>query len=180
MATVLAILGDGFEEIETLAPIDLLRRAGAALTTASLNADIHVTGRSNVVIHADTVLGKVTGPEDFDCLLIPGGPGVKALRADARVQALVRAYAAKDKWIAAICAAPLLLKDAGLLQGRQYTAFPGTIGELPEMQSSMKVVRDGRLITSRGAGTSLEFGLAIIEHLMGPSKAAEIGASICM
>lgn len=179
MPSVLAILGDGFEEIETVAPIDLLRRAGVTVTTASLNADIHVTGRTQIVLHADTVLAKVADTAAFDCLFLPGGPGVKAMRADPRVQALVRDYAAKGKWIAAICAAPLLLKDAGLLEGRRYTAFPGTANELPHILSSERVVTDGSLITSRGAGTSIDFGLAMVAALLSPDKAGEISVSIC-
>lgn len=179
MPRILAILADGFEEIEAVTPIDLLRRAGAQVTTVSINPVTQITGRSDIILHADTTLSHLPNPDSFDCLLLPGGPGVKALRADPQVRALVKQYAKAGKWIAAICAAPLLLKDAGLLVGKRYTAFPSTASELPEAIAEMRVVQDGKIITSRGAGTSIDFGLCIIHHLISSAKAEEISASIC-
>lgn len=178
MPTVLAILPEGFEEIEALTPIDLLRRAGVEVTSAALADNFHVTGRSGVTVHADTTLTAV-GDRTFDLLFLPGGPGVKNLRADARVPARARAQAEADRWIAAICAAPAVLHDAGLLTEKRYTAHFSVAGELTHILSDQRVVVDGRLITSRGAGTALDFGLTLVEHLVSKEKAREVAASIC-
>jgi 4-methyl-5(b-hydroxyethyl)-thiazole monophosphate biosynthesis len=178
MPTVLAILADGFEEIEAVTPIDLLRRAGAEVTVASLAEGIHVTGRSGITCHADTTLTAVLA-RDFDWVFLPGGPGVKLLRADARVRELVLRQSAAGRGLAAICAAPAVLHDAGLLAGRRYTAHFSVAGELPDIRAAERTVTDGRLLTSRGAGTALDFGLRLVELLFGPEKSAEIARSIC-
>lgn len=178
MPTVLVLLADGFEEVETLTPVDLLRRAGAEVTVATVAPGIHVTGRSGVTIHADTLLTSVE-TRDFDCLFIPGGPGVKALRADPRVRPVVLRHAQGDRWIAAICAAPTVLNDAGLLEGRRYTAHFSVANELPAIRADERVVVDGKLLTSRGAGTALDFGLLLVEKLFSPEKSAEVARSIC-
>ena len=180
MPTVLAILAEGFEEIETVAPIDLLRRAGAEVTVAALREGLHVTGRSGITLHTDTTLAALeTGaPRDFDCVFLPGGPGVKHLRADARVRALVLRQHTSNRWIAAICGAPTVLLDAGLLEGRRYTAHFSVAAELPHLLADERVVADGRILTSRGAGTSVEFALQLVEKLFSPEKAAEVARSI--
>ena len=178
MPTVLAILAEEFEEIEATTPIDLLRRAGVEVTIASLVEGIHVTGRSGITLHADTTLTSVAA-RTFDCLLLPGGPGVKHLRADPRVRELVLRQHQAGRWIAAICAAPTVLHDAGLLTGRRYTAHFSVAGELPEILANERVVVDGHLVTSRGAGTALDFGLKLVELLCSVDKAAEIGRSVC-
>ncbi len=174
---ILCIIGDGFEEIETLAPVDLLRRAGAEVVVASIMPSIHVTGRSHVTIHADALLGDVM-EQDFDLLFIPGGPGVKALRADGRAAKLAQRFAHEQKFVTAICAAPTVLHDAGLLQGRRFTAHFSIYAELPETLKEQRVVQDGKLLTSRGAGTAVEFGLALVEALFGKGKAEEVSAAV--
>lgn len=179
MPTVLVFLAEGFEEIEAVAPIDLLRRAGATVTVAALGETIHVTGRTGITVHADITLGGV-GPQPFDCLFLPGGPGTKLLRADPRVRAAVLAQHAAGGWLAAICAAPTVLHDAGLLAGRRYTAHFSVASELPHILTQERVVTDGRLITSRGAGTAIEFGLALVHVLFGQEKAQEVADSICV
>jgi protein deglycase len=178
MPTVLVLLAEGFEEIETFTPVDLLRRAGADVALASLADQPHVTGRSGVTIHADTVLSAIGG-RLFDLLLLPGGPGVKNLRADPRVDAIVRTHAAGGKWLAAICAAPTVLNAAGLLGGRRYTAHFSVAGELPDILADQRVVVDGNILTSRGAGTALDFGLLLVEKLTSAEKARDIARSIC-
>lgn len=177
MPTVLAILAEGFEEIEATTPIDLLRRAGAEVTIAALAEGIHVTGRSGLTMHADTSLATVAA-RDFDCLFLPGGPGVKHLRADPRVREIVLRHHAAGRWLAAICAAPTVLHDAGLLTGRRYTAHFSVANELPAILAAERTVADGRLLTSRGAGTALDFGLLLIEKLFSPEKSYEIARSI--
>ncbi|HVU35045.1 MAG TPA: DJ-1 family glyoxalase III [Opitutaceae bacterium] len=178
MPTVLAILAEGFEEIEATAPIDLLRRAGAEVTVAALGDNFHVTGRTGLTVHADTTLSTVEH-QLFDCVFLPGGPGVKQLRADKRVGALVLRHHAAARWIAAICAAPSLLHDAGLLEGRRYTAHFSVADELTAIRADERVVADGPILTSRGAGTAVDFGLFLVEKLFSRERSAEIGRSIC-
>ena len=176
--TVLVILADGFEEIEAVTPIDLLRRAGARVTLSSLGESLSVTGRTGISLAAEVPLDAV-GTSAFDCVLIPGGPGVALLRADPRVAARLRLQAARGGWIGAICAAPLVLKDAGLLEGKRFTAHPSVVKELPDALGGERTVVDGKLFTSRGAGTALDFGLLAVENLFGRDAAASIAKSIC-
>ena len=178
MPTALVILPAGVEELEAVAPIDLLRRAGVEVTVASLADSLHVTGRNAITLHADTPLSAV-GEKLFDLLFLPGGPGVKLLRADPRVRATVLAHHAADRWLAAICAAPTVLHDAGLLNGRRYTAHFSVAQELPAILSAERTVADGRLLTSRGAGTATDFGLLLVEKLCSPETAREVAQSIC-
>jgi 4-methyl-5(b-hydroxyethyl)-thiazole monophosphate biosynthesis len=171
------ILAEGFEEIEAVTPVDILRRAGAAVTLACLGEGVHVTGRSGLTVHADKPLA-AAGEGPFDCILLPGGPGVAGLRADPRVLLRVKLQAEGGGWIAAICAAPTVLKDAGVLGGLRHTAHPSVAAELPDALLGERVVVDGRLITSRGAGTALDFGLMLVEKLFSSEKASEISRSI--
>lgn len=179
MPSVLVLFADGFEEIEAFAPIDVLRRAGVEVTTASLPDNRHVTGRSQIVAHTDTTLGLV-GAQLFDLLFLPGGAGVKNLRADPRVPECVRAHHRADRWLAAICAAPTVLNDCNLLAGRRYTAHFSVAGELPAIMADERIVTDGKITTSRGAGTALEFGLHLVGLLVSPDKAKEISKAICL
>jgi len=181
MPSVLAILAEGFEEIEATTPIDLLRRAGAEVTVAALSDGIHVTGRSGMTMHTDTTLAAIvaTDPRDFDCILLPGGPGVKHLRADPRVRSRVLRQHSAGRWLAAICAAPTVLNDAGVLAGRRYTAHFSVAAELPAILAGERFVADGHVLTSRGAGTALDFGLLLIEKLFSPEKACEVAKAVC-
>ena len=179
MLTVLAILADGFEEIEAVAPIDLLRRAGAQVVVSALGDGIHVTGRNGLTMHADTNLTGVMA-QTLDCLLHPGGPGVKLLRADPLVRMLVKRHHANNGWLAGICAAPTVLHDADLLEGRRYTAHFSAASELPHILSDERLVADGRILTSRGTGTSLDIALKLVEVLFSADKAKEIATSISL
>ncbi len=174
---VLCLLADGFEEIETVTPVDLLRRAGATVILAALGEGIHLTGRNGIVLHADARLADLN-PAGFDLLLLPGGPGVQTLRADGRPAALAREFAEAGKPVAAICAAPLVLHDAGLLAGRRHTAHDSTYAVLTAADASQPAVSDGPLITARGAGTALEFGLALVARLFDPACAARVAQEI--
>lgn len=178
MSTVLTLLAEGFEEIETFTPVDLLRRAGVEVTVASLAENRHATGRSQITAHADAALSAVEHGL-FDLVFVPGGPGVKHLRADPRVPALLRRHAEAGRWIAAICAAPTVLADAGLLAGKAYTAHFSVAHELPDIRLGERIVTDGRITTSRGAGTALDFGLHLVALLTSPAKAEEISKAIC-
>jgi len=161
-----------------ITPVDLLRRAGAEVWLMSLTGRLAVRGRCDVVVQADRLLEAGAEVAHFDLLLIPGGPGVKALRADGRAAQLARLFVQQGKLIGAICAAPTVLADAGLLEGRRFTAHFSVHGELPQALGTERVVEDGPLLTSRGAGTALDFGLALVRRLFGETKAAEIAAAI--
>ncbi len=174
---VLCLLAPGFEEIELVAPVDLLRRAGAEVVLASLDGSRLVTGRCSITLQADTSLDAVAGRK-FDLLLVPGGPGVQALRSDGRAARLAREFVDSGGHVAAICAAPTVLADAGLLHGRRFTAHFSVHDELPGGLSDQPVVDDGPITTSRGAGTAVEFGLALIRRLMGKQKADEVARAI--
>ena len=174
---VLCLLFPGFEEIETIAPVDLLRRAGVEVVMASLNGEQLVTGRCQITVQADATLDDVAD-QAFDLLLIPGGPGIKAVREDGRAARLAQAYARAGKPVAAICAAPTVLHDAGLLAGRRFTSHAGVLAELPASQLQERVVEDGNLVTSRGAATSVEFGLALVRRLCGDAAVSEVSKGI--
>ena len=178
MATALILITHGFEEMETLTPLDVLRRAGVEVTLAGVKDGIHVTGSSGVTLHADASLTTLSQRYDYDLLVLPGGPQVKALRADGRATALARAYALAGKPVAAICAAPLLLADAGLLTGKRFTCYPGE--DIPGRLAEPAVITDGLITTSRGAGTSLAFALELVRILYGEVKAAEVAAAIAL
>ena len=179
MPTALVILADGFEELEAFAPVDLMRRGGIEVTVASLNENRHPTGRSNITTHADVALSAVQG-RLFDLVFLPGGAGVKNLRADPRVKDLLLQHQAAGRWLAAICAAPTVLNDAGLLVNRRYTAHFSVADELSAILASERVVTDGNVTTSRGAGTAVEFGLHLVGLLTSPAKSAEISKAICL
>jgi len=177
--TVLTLLADGFEEIEATAPIDLLRRAEAEVTVASCSDSLDVTGRSTITLRADTLLSHAPDPLAFDLLVLPGGPAVFELRKRPEIIDLIRDFADTGKPIGAICAAPLLLLDAGVITSDSTcTAHGSTEEEIPQLAKNKAVVQDGKIITSRGAGTAVEFGLSLIQELFGQEKANEIRASI--
>ncbi len=180
MKRVLLILSTGFEELEAVAPLDLLRRGGIEVVSASTGADLLVTGGRGIRIQADRKLEDCL-PEPFDMILLPGGPGVSELRKDKRVLDLMKRAHAQGLPIAAICAAPLILADAGILAGHVVTSFPGSKAELlgkVKSYSEDRVVQDGALITSRGAGTAEEFALQVLAYLLGPAAAEAVRTGI--
>ena len=177
--SVLLILTTGFEEIEAVVPTDLMRRAGIAVTIASREATLYVRGRSELMLQADVLLdAAIKEGVNYDGLLLPGGPGTENLRQDTRVQQLVRQQAATDRLVAAICAAPLVLKDLGLLYGRRYTSHFSTAEALPERVTDSDVVLDGNLLTASGPGAAIAFGLAIIKELLDSSSCEKVAAAI--
>ncbi|GAV19476.1 4-methyl-5(b-hydroxyethyl)-thiazole monophosphate biosynthesis [Mariprofundus micogutta] len=182
MSRVLVPFTTGVEEIEFVAVVDLLRRADIEVTTASLDGST-VTGRSNIVIAADAILADVMHQE-WDMVVLPGGlPNAHLLRDDANVQAVVERLRAESRSIAAICAAPTALAAYGITEGKRVTSYPACRGEMEQLQPSSvyvddAVVEDDFLITSRGAGTAVEFGLRLIARLCGEGKTFEIRDSI--
>jgi len=173
----LIILHPGFEEMEAVAPIDLLARAGVEVVQASTENTLLVEGRNGITLEATRLFSDVA-EQVFDAVILPGGPGVKQIRGDARIIACLRRHHEAGKLLAAICAAPLLLLDAGLADGIAYTAHPSTAEELPDARGEA-VVADGHILTSRGAGTAAEFALALVRGLCGEASAKEVAESIC-
>jgi 4-methyl-5(b-hydroxyethyl)-thiazole monophosphate biosynthesis len=168
MSTALVLLSDGFEEIEAVTIIDVLRRGEVAVTTASLGGK-HVKGSHEIVISADVLLDAVS-VDDFDALVLPGGPAAKTLRENACAQATIKRAAAAGKLLAAVCAAPTALEVAGVLAGKRATVYPGN--QLPSAHYvDERVVEDGNIITSRGPGTTMAFALKVLERLSSPATA---------
>lgn len=176
MPSVLIPLADGFEELEAVAIIDVLRRAGIEVTVAGLK-DGPLTGSRGTRIVPDITLDAVMD-RDFDMIVLPGGmPGVKHLKEDARVLALLERFRRQDRYTAAICAAPSILAGIGMLAGKRVTSHPKFKDqvELPGVTyREDSVVVDGKLVTSRGAGTALLFALELVETLLGKAKRAEV------
>ena len=170
MNRVLVLLAEGFEEIEAVTIIDVLRRADLPVTVASLSSP-RVCGAHDIVVIADCLLDEVKD-QSFDAIILPGGmPGSRNLRDDARVISLLQSQQRLNKYLGAICAAPIALEAAGVLQGKRATSYPGY--DLPSAQvSEERLVVDGKLVTSRGPGTALEFALEWVKILAG-AEAAE-------
>lgn len=174
MPRVAVLLADGFEEVEAMAIVDVLRRADIEVVIAGLREG-PVTSARNVRVVPDTVVDTVQS-EDFDMIVLPGGqPGADNLNADLRVRDLVRAFYGNGKLTGAICAAPIVLANAGVLDGRHATSYPSYRDRLGSAVYEEKtVVEDGNVLTSRGPATALSFGLAIAAKLKGAEKAKKI------
>ena len=178
MPKALIPLAQGCEEIETVTVIDILRRAGIEVISAGLDAK-PVRASRGVMLVPDTTLDEAL-THRYDMVVLPGGqPGTNNLKADARVLKLVRQVIADDRYVAAICAAPSVLASAGLLDGKRATCFPGTLDAFPKVQQQYAaVVEDGKLITSRGPGTAMDFALILVERLVGKAKRQEVEAGL--
>ena len=175
----LVVLADGFEEVEAVTPIDLLRRAGIEVTTVSITGTTTVTGSHGIQVIADMTLAEAAG-KPFDALILPGGmPGSANLAASAELDAVLKQAAAEGRIIAAICAAPaVVLAPKGYLKGRRFTGYPGTEKDVDgALFVPEKTVTDENLITSRGAGTAGLFALAIIERLIDAGTARKVGTA---
>lgn len=180
MANVLIPLAQGCEELEAVTVIDLLRRAGVEVTTVGLD-DQPVRASRGTVLMPDTTLDAVLDRE-FDMIVLPGGlPGADHLNADPRIHQLLKNMTEAGKYTAAICAAPKVLATAGLLNGKRATSFPGALDGISTenlQYEQQAVVADGKLITSRGPGTAMDFALTLIEALLGKAKRDEVEAPL--
>lgn len=172
------IMENGFEEVEAVVLIDLLRRAEYSVETISVAGSNEVTGSHDITVKTDSLLEEV----DFnkgDMLLLPGGPAVGKLVENEKVLELVRDFAGSGRLVAAICAAPLVLHAAGILEGKKVTSYPNVREKLTSVEySEEKVVVDGKIITSRGVGTAIDMGLKIVELISGQDKAAKLAEKI--
>ena len=181
MPRVLIPLAQGCEELEAVTIIDLLRRAEIEVIVAGLSTDPVKASRGTVLI-PETDLEKVK-KETFDMIVLPGGlPGADNLRDDERIIDILKRHANENKTIAAICAAPKVLAHAGLLKGRLATCYPGALNgmDLKEIKlSDDPVVVDGRIITSRGPGTAMDFALILIQSLLDQNKREKVETALC-
>lgn len=171
-------LAYGFEEIEALTAVDILRRAGIEVQTVAVGGSETVEGAHGIRVRAD-VLFEDAGSEDCDMIVLPGGlPGATNLEAHGGLMELVDSFAREGKGVAAICASPgVVLAPHGILEGRSATVYPGMEGDLVKggaIPASAGAVTDGNIITGRGPGFAPQFALAIVEYLAGAEKAEEV------
>ena len=179
---IAVLLSQGFEETEALATVDVLRRAGFACDMVSIDAGntgdaaLQVTGSHGITVVADKVFEEM---DAYDMVVLPGGlPGAEHLRDDARVIALLRRFDAQGRFIAAICAAPMALKEADIVGSRAVTSYPGARFDALFAGCDYRqelVVRDGNMITSRGPATTLAFAYTLVEALGGDADAMREG-----
>jgi len=178
MKRVLVPLAPGFEEIEALTVVDILRRAGAQVSLAG-TVDGIIEGRNGVRVVPDGSLEGVTA-SDFDMIVLPGGAeGTENLKKDGRIKNLVEEFYSKGRFVTAICAAPTVLSAAGLTRGRTVTSHPSVYDQLSEENlSKERVVVDANIITSQGPGTAMEFAFKLVELLFGAAKAEEMNKGV--
>jgi 4-methyl-5(b-hydroxyethyl)-thiazole monophosphate biosynthesis len=190
---VIALLAEGFEEVEAVTPIDYLRRAGIEVTTAAIGKDRIVTGSHGIALAADILFGELCGAANpggtcdvsasYDAVLIPGGmKGANNLASSAEAGALLKGMAEAGKWVCAICAAPaVVLYPLGLLAGRRFTCYPGLEHDVSGAEwSKDNVVVDGNLVTSRGAGTAGLFAIAVIEKILSKADAKKVAEAVLL
>ncbi len=180
MARVLVPLAEGCEELEAVTIIDILRRADIEVITAGLQPGIVKASRGTQLMPDMTLDAALL--EKYDMVVLPGGmPGAKHLKEDPRILSLLKKMAGEDKYTAAICAAPTVLAEAGLLKGKKATSYPGFLDKmaLPDTHClADAVVRDGKVLTSRGPGTAMDFALALVEVLSGRETRDQVEAGL--
>lgn len=176
---VTVFLADGFEEIEAVTPIDILRRGGVVVRTCSITDSLVVTGAHGIPFTADTTLAAIQEGEDV--ILLPGGmPGTLHLKACEALCSRIRTHHAAGGILAAICAAPTVFGELGLLQNERATCYPGMEDALHcKEHSAEKSVYSGRILTSRGAGTAADFAFRLLEILKDCETAANLSRAMC-
>lgn len=175
---VYIILGAGFEEAEAIIPCDLLRRAGVEVRLAGIGG-LEITGGHGITVHADCVAEQAALSE-AEMLVLPGGlGGVASIRGSEAVLSALRAVHARGKLVAAICAAPTVLAQLGITDGKQATCYPGMETEMKAAQMcGAAAVRDGSVITGRAAGTAFDFGLQLVAALRGEEAAQKVRTAV--
>ena len=175
MKTIFVFLATGFEEIEALTPVDVLRRAGLVVQTVSIMDEQVVAGAHGVPVLADKMFAEIN-PEDAEMILLPGGlPGATNLDAHEGLGQLISDFAKAEKPLAAICAAPLVFGNRGLLQGKKATCYPGFETYLQGAEYTAALVeKDANFITGKGPGAAMEFAFAIVERYCGIDKVNEL------
>lgn len=180
MKKVLVPLAPGFEEIEAITVIDILRRAGVEVMVAGTQPGAIEASRKTRHLPDCGLDDALTRADEFDMIVLPGGqPGTNNLRADPRIKTLIERLRARNKIIAAICAAPTVLSAYGVLKGKRATCHPGSRAQLAAGEVvNDRVVVDGSVITSQSAGTAMEFAFKLVELLCGAEKAAEVNQGV--
>lgn len=181
MAKAAIFLADGFEEVEALTPIDILRRGGVDVTTVSIMGKNEVRGSHGIDVRADILLEDLAF-DAMDMLILPGGKmGTQNLKECAVLTEKVKEFDTEGKYVAAICAAPTILGGLGILNGKKATCYGGMEGQLTGADTSLDpVVQDGHIITSRGMGTSLHFALKLLEIFTDKETADKMAATVMM
>lgn len=176
---VCVFLADGFEEIEGLTVVDILRRAGVEVTMMSVTGNVSIKGSHGIGVEADSLFDKNAAAE-ADMLVLPGGmPGTLTLQEHEELKELLKAFDEQKKSIAAICAAPSILGGLGMLQGKKACAYPSFEEKLEGADvQQVPVVTDGNITTGRGMGAAITFALRLTEILCGEEKAEEVRKSI--
>ena len=176
---VAVLLADGFEEIEALTPVDVLRRGAVKVVTSSVNGDLCVCGGHNIMVDADDIIENIDYDE-LEAVILPGGSqGTENLEKCSAIEEILEHAHKNDKLMCAICAAPKILGKYKYLDGKKATCFPGYESDLYGARTSKDdVVVDGNVITSRGMGTAMDFSLAILERLKGKKAANMIAVSV--
>ena len=179
MKQVCVFLADGFEEVEALTAVDLLRRARVYVDTVSINDDYKVHGAHGINVQTEDLFDEVDFNE-FDMVVLPGGmPGTTNLMEHEGVRQVVTAFAQAGKPVGAICAAPTVLADLGLLEGKKATCYPACEENMAgAVLTGAPVTVDGNFITSRGVGTAINFALELIKVLVGAEMAKKIASDI--
>ena len=179
MNKVFVFLADGFEEIEGLTVVDMLRRAGIDTVTVSVENSKAITGAHHIEVEADIMFHEVLEPEGAMFVLPGGMPGTLTLKDHEGLGKLLKKAYEHDKYIAAICAAPTVLEKYGMLKGRKATSYPAMEEELTSADyHTDAVVVDGKIITSRGMGTAIDFAAKMVEILIGEKEKNELLKSI--
>ena len=173
------LLADGFEEIEALTPVDVLRRAGIPIVTYSMGDDLCVCGAHNIMIDADDYFANLDYDEVTGIILPGGMPGTENLEKNNEVKYLLKHMYENNKLIGAICAAPQILGRLGYLKGKKATCFPDSSEFLDCEYTGDRVCVFDNIITSKGIGTAMDFALAIVEYILGSEKAERLSRS-CM
>lgn len=179
MITIYIHLADGFEEMEAVIPLDVWRRAGYQVKTVSITGQLAVTGSHHITLLADQLF-EDTDYQLADMLFLPGGiPGATTLDEHQGLAKQIRFFAAEGKYLAAICAAPLVFGHKDLLHGKKATCFPGFEKELKgAVVTSMPVEIDGNLITGKGAGAAMALALEVVAEISGQDAANELSAKM--
>lgn len=179
MKKVYVFLADGFEEVEALTVVDLLRRAGLDVATVSIKEERQVIGGCSIPVAADTTFSQADCAQG-DLLVLPGGSGgTERLENFQPLLDLIKSFVSQGKRVAAICAAPRILAGLGLLDGRKATSYPSVMPMLSKAETTTAPVAvDGCITTSRGVGTAIDFSLELITQLISKEKAREIAESI--
>ncbi len=179
MAKAYVFLADGFETVEALAVVDILRRAGVETVTVGVSQKSEIISAQNITVRADRMLDE-EDYTDADIVFLPGGmPGTRNLEADEKVLNIVKKQYESGKIVTAICAAPSILGHLNILQGKKATCYPGFEKDLYGAKlMTERVVEDGNVITSRGMGTAVDLGLALVERLLGREASEKIASGI--